>query len=242
MSIKTKNITIVGLSLLVPLLLNACSSDDDDDNDNGEPSSEVRYRVSLTNLTNNQPLSPVAVVLHSNGYKGWTSGAPASDKLEYLAEGGTNRFFLEEADAASQVMATASGSAAIGPGTRDSVELTTMSNDGLQLTVVTMLVNTNDAFTGTTAYALGDMAVGDSLSLYTRVYDAGTEANTETAGSLPGPVADGEGFNATREGDVDFVSIHHGVVTTADGLSDSALDESYRFKGPAGMVVVERLQ
>jgi hypothetical protein len=242
MSIKTKNITIAGLGLLLPLLLNACASDDDNnnDNDNGEPNSEVRYRVSLTNLTNNQPLSPVAVVLHSDGYKGWVSGAPADDGLERLAEGGDNSGLVAEANAASQVMATASGNAAIGMGASDSVELTTQSDDGLQLTVAAMLINTNDAFTGTTAYALGDMAVGDSLRLYTHVYDAGTEANTETATSLP-EFAGGEGYNAARD-DVDFVSIHHGVVTADDGLADSDLDESHRFNGPAGMIVVERLQ
>ena len=45
------------------------------------------YRVTLTNLSANQPLSPLAVVLHQSSYAPWAIGSKASAGLELLAEG-----------------------------------------------------------------------------------------------------------------------------------------------------------
>ena len=50
------------------------------------------------------------------------------------------------------------------------------------------------------------------------VWDSGTEANSETAATIPGPAGGGEGFNATRD-DSDTVSFHSGVISQDDGLT-----------------------
>lgn len=50
-----------------------------------------------------------------------------------------------------------------------------------------MLIPTNDAFTGVNAADLSSMAIGDSLTLSGSTWDSGTEANTETAITIPGP-------------------------------------------------------
>lgn len=88
---------------------------------------------------------------------------------------------------------------------------------------------------------IGDLAVGESKTIYAHPYDAGTEENTETASTIPGPAGGGEGFNAQRL-DRDFVSAHSGVVTSDDGLATSALDESHRFLAPVAKIVVTRTQ
>ncbi|HFQ61119.1 MAG TPA: hypothetical protein ENK39_02315, partial [Epsilonproteobacteria bacterium] len=72
-------------------------------------------------------------------------------------------------------------------------------------------------------------------------YDAGTEANSELASTIPGPAGGGEGFNAARD-DKDFVSVHEGVVTKDDGLSTSALTQMHKWDNPAASVSIERVK
>jgi hypothetical protein len=212
-----------------------------DNNGGVTPVSEATYSVTVTNLTGNQPLSPLAAVVHFGGYTGWEVGTPASTGLENLAEGGDPAAFLAEAGGNSDVLATGSGSGVIVPGASDTVALTTAESLDLRLTCATMLVNTNDAFTGIADVPVGDLGVGASKRILLHPYDAGTEVNDETASTIPGPAAGGEGFNAERL-DRDFVSAHSGVVTGDDGLGTSVLDESHRFISPVAEILVTRTQ
>jgi hypothetical protein len=102
-----------------------------------------------------------------------------------------------------------------------------------------MLVNTNDAFTGVNGLPIGDLSVGESKIYLSQPWDAGTESNTETAATIPGPAGGGEGFNPVRD-DRDYIATHPGVVTGDDGLASSILDESHRFIGPVVKFVVTR--
>ena len=104
-----------------------------------------------------------------------------------------------------------------------------------------MMVNTNDGFTGLSALDVSSLAVGDSLIRTTVAYDAGTEANTEAAGTIPGPADGGEGFNEARD-DVNFVARHPGVVTNEDGLSSSVLSPEHKFDNPLAKVVITSTQ
>jgi len=72
-------------------------------------------------------------------------------------------------------------------------------------------------------------------------YDAGTEANSETAATIPGPAAGGEGYNSTRD-DRDTVGGHPGVISADDGLTGSALDASHRFDNPVARITITRLE
>lgn len=194
------------------------------------------YEVTVHNLTNAQPLSPVAVALHSEGSL-WTIGEAASEELEYLTEGGDNSFLL----GLSSLAATASGTGPIGPGSSETISVSIEDNSEALISVVTMLVNTNDAFSGVNAQSLADLAVGDSWNAYGRVYDSGTEANSEAAGTIPGPADGGAGFDATRD-DVDVVAMHPGVVSNEDGLSQSVLTQAHRFDNPAIKITITRTE
>jgi len=156
-----------------------------------------------------------------------------------LAEGGDNSTFIS--DDAAMLMTSASGLAPVGPGGSDTLTVTADLASVMQITLASMLVNTNDAFTGTTGLDVSDLAVGESMNQTLPIYDAGTEANDELAGTIPGPVDGGEGFNAVRD-DVDFVARHPGVVTQNDGYSSSVLDESHRFDSPIAKLVVKRIK
>lgn len=219
--------------LLIPLVLVGCGGDDDDN----QPQQST-YEVTVTNLTNNQPLSPTAIVLHDGNYTPWNSGAEASLGLENLAESGDTALWLEEA---SQGLATGSTAGVTPPGQSSTATLTLNSTNQLYITTASMLVNTNDAFTGVRQVDITDLSVGDNLTLTARVYDAGTEANTETASTIPGPAAGGEGFNAERE-TTSSIRVHQGVVTADDGLTTSALNESHRFDQSTQRIQITRTQ
>ena len=206
------------------------------------PPAMASFDVTVTNLTNGQPLSPLAVVAHQDGYAVFAVGAAATAGLEMLAEGGDNTALIAEADADATVTATASGTAPIGPAGSDTVSITVLESElpGLIMSVSTMLVNTNDAITGINGVSVADMQVGDSTTWQAIAYDAGTEADTEAAIHIPGPAGGGEGFNAARDDAADRVAMHSGVVSQDDGFAGSDLGGQHRFDNPVAQVQVER--
>ncbi len=207
------------------------------------PPAMASFDVSVTNLTGAQPLSPVAVIAHQDGYTVFVVGVSATVGLEELAEGGDNTALLSEADADANVVATASGAAPIGPAGSETINIEVLETDlpDLLISVSTMLVNTNDAISGINGVAVGDMAVGDVVSLRAIAYDSGTEANTELAGEIPGPAGGGEGFNAARNDRVDMVAMHSGVISQDDGLATSDLTGQHRFDNPVSQIRIERI-
>jgi hypothetical protein len=211
------------------LLLSACNH-----NNNATDPVEYSYTVTVTNLTYAQPLSPLGVILHTDT-KMWMVGNAASVALEKLAEGGDNTDFLADTNALAQK----SSDGVILPGSMSTVDLSTTDRMATYFTAATMLVNTNDAFSGLTGIDISTMAVDDTKSWNLNVYDAGTELNTEAAGTIPGPADGGNGFDATRD-DVDFVSYHSGVVSQDDGLSSSVLTQAHRFDNPAIKLTIKR--
>lgn len=198
------------------------------------------YELSVVNLTTGQPLSPVGVFIHDNTLAAFSVGEPASAALETMAEGGD---ISELLDALDSLLET-SGEAPLGPGasTSFSLQLSAADTSGFQLTVLSMLVNTNDAFTAVNGVSIATLDVDDSLSFSTPAYDAGTEANSEAAGTIPGPADGGEGFASVRDDIADQVTMHGGVVTADDGLANSALNQMHRFDNPVARVRITRTQ
>jgi len=206
------------------------------------PPAMATFDVTVTNLTNGQPLSPVAVIAHQAGYAVFTVGSPATVGLETLAEGGDNVMLIAEADADANVLGSGSGAAPIGPAGSETVTISVLESElpGLLLSVSTMLVNTNDAISGLNGVDVSGLAEGDSWAGRAIVYDAGTEFNSELAAEIPGPAGGGEGFNAARSDRDDRVAMHSGVISQDDGFATSALTGQHRFDNPAMMVRIER--
>ena len=237
--------SIYNSKLLLPValltLLSACGGSNNNDDDDvvitPVPTPvEMSYEVTVTNLTYGQPLSPIAVVLHGDSSL-WTVGEMASAPLEVLAEGGDNSDLI----AMETILASVSGESPLLPGASSTLTVTSSDEMATHLSIVSMLVNTNDAFTGLTAMDLSALAVDTPQTWTLGVYDAGTEANSELAGTIPGPADGGTGYDAMRD-DVDFIAKHPGVVTLDDGLSTSVLTQAHRFDNPAIKLTITRKQ
>ena len=232
---------LLGVQALI--LLHACDSDSSTTTPPPPPPPAMAsFDVTVSNLTNAQPLSPVAVIAHQDAYAFFSVGSPATAGLEELAEAGDNAALIAEADADAAVTVTGSGAGPIAPAGTETVTVELLESElpGLRISVSTMLVNTNDAFTGVNGLPVGAMAVGDVVSVRSIAYDAGTEADTESAASIPGPAGGGEGFNAARDDDADRVSMHSGVVSQDDGFVTSDLTEQHRFDNPVMQIRIER--
>ncbi len=195
---------------------------------------EYSYDITVTNLTYAQPLSPISVALHGDS-KMWEIGEEASVALEKLAEGGDNSEFL----ALETNLATTMSESPVAPGSSATLNITTSDAMANYLTVATMLVNTNDAFSGLTGVDISTLTIGQEKSWRLNVYDSGTELNNEAAGTIPGPADGGTGYDATRD-DVNLIGYHSGVVSQDDGLSNSVLTQAHRFDNPAVKLTITR--
>lgn len=98
-----------------------------------------------------------------------------------------------------------------------------------RLSVVTMLVNTNDAFTGLDSLRLR----GHGSSHETMAYDAGSEKNNELKSHIPGPCC-GNPFVRDPEGAL--IAPHEGI--TGRGQLSPTL---YDWDGAAARITIERV-
>ncbi|GAB2843064.1 spondin domain-containing protein [Pseudoduganella ginsengisoli] len=210
------------------------------------------FDITLVNLTAGQPLSPMVAVAHSDGFSMFNVGEPASVALEHIAEAGETTQMAALANDSKSVYATAvasGGPLLPGPGNSASVTLTIPAGGlaNARLSMASMLGNTNDGFAGLSAQSLSSLAVGATMTVRLLSYDAGTERNTESADTVPGPATaksggKREGFNATRDDIVNTVHLHPGIVSSDDGLATSALTQAQRWDNPVALLTVKRTQ
>ncbi len=210
------------------------------------------FEVTLVNLTAGQPLSPMVAIAHNEGFSAFAVGEPASIALEHLAEGGESAPLLALANDSKSVYATAVGTGGAllpGPSNKSIVTLTVpiSSLSMLRLSLACMLGNTNDGFTGISGQALSTLGVGATITSNLLSYDAGTEAHTESADTVPGPATSNSGgkreaFNPVRDDEVDAVRLHPGIVGKDDGLPSSALTQANRWDNPVAVLTIKRIQ
>lgn len=151
---------------------------------------DLEYQIVLENLTTatapgaSQPFSPPVIAVHRRWVRMFNVNAYASDLLRQIAEDAQNTAmisFLEQSKNVYQVVEGENGP--IFPGTSQTFIIKTKRGFH-KLSLVTMLVNTNDGFTGVNRVNLPPHG---SRTYYLKAYDAGTEMNTELKAHIPGP-------------------------------------------------------
>lgn len=213
----------------------------------------IKFDVTIKNLTSGQPFSPPIAIAHNAPSTLFTDGEEASVALEELAEGGAT----DDLAASLSEGALLSYSALedpLGPaGTSSAIRINIANadfTDDARLSVLTMLVNTNDGFTAVNAMDIGGMAVDAVATFRAPAWDAGTEANSEAAGTMPGPADTAEesvGFDAERTDLLNEVRFHSGVISGSEltSVSDdfvSVLSDINRFDNPVAEITVVRVQ
>lgn len=208
--------------------------------------------VSVTNLTRGVGITPLLIAAHPATYNIFTEGQPASAGLQATAEGGSTALLQATLTPlqASMVVNPANGLLLAGQNTTTTTFQGGAGTANPLLSVVAMIVPSNDAFV-----ALDGIAIPTTPGTYTyllNAYDAGTEANNEIAvagggavGVLgmaaPGPTNPGSGATGipgvVAEG---FVHIHRGLLGDTNptgGLSD-ANSAVHRWLNPVARVVL----
>lgn len=149
-----------------------------------------RYRVTLTNLATGQPLSPPVAATHQRAIRMFSVGALASDELAAIAQAGDpvpmfHRFSSDpHVTQAVNVGRPLTRSGTSAGAFTDSATFEIVARAGDRFSLATMLICTNDGFTGLDAVQLPRHG---SVTYALNAYDAGRERNDELSSSLVDP-------------------------------------------------------
>ncbi|USD29444.1 spondin domain-containing protein [Pseudoalteromonas sp. SCSIO 43201] len=177
--------------------------------------------VKITNLTHGIYYTPLLVTAHAPGTALFSLGETASEPLQAMAEGGdiSGLSNVLESINADMVMNPAGG--LLAPASSTMAMLST-SNGNTYLSLVAMMLPTNDGFVGLNSWPIPTEA--GTYEVYLNAYDAGTEANNELvvdgsgAPGMPGiPASPGvtpgsQGLGITNSEENNTIHIHRGNV------------------------------
>ncbi|MBO2589312.1 spondin domain-containing protein [Shewanella algae] len=226
--------------LLLPLLLSTLPM--------SQLSQAAQLEISINNLTHGNHFTPLLLAAHDGNSHLFQAGEPASSALQKMAEGGDISELQLAVTANNGVIVANPAAGLLAPGAK--VEKVMLDSGALtHLSLVAMLLPTNDAFVGLDGWEIP--STPGSYTLYLNAYDAGTEANDEqiTGGGAPGvpgiPAApDGMGGqNGTGVMDDlsnDRVHIHPGLLGDTDpngGISDVD-SRIHRWLNPVAALIV----
>ena len=191
------------------------------------------YKVNITNLTPGQSFTPILTATHSSAASIYLPGTTASSELETLAEEGNVAPLTSLLNSMpASVMQVVSGSGLTTPGVTTSLSIMG-GNTFDRLSIVAMLIPTNDAFVGVNTALPTD---GEVTVVYAYAYDAGTEVNDETCASIPGPnfvECGGPGTGGSPGNGEGAVVISSGI----RGIGDFARDRDW--KNPVARITIQ---
>ena len=200
----------------------------------------LKYEVTITNLTAGQTFTPLLVATHSKRVTLFEPGGAAGTPLEMLAEAGDTAplttLLLEKPYETADVQ-TVPG--LLGPGQSVTVQVAATRHQPY-LSMAAMLIPTNDTFVGVDSVRLPLR----SRTVTAQAYDAGTEANDQNCLNIPGPRCGGEGYspgpNPGDEGHVHVSNGFHGL-PPAD-IGEVLEPQTYDWRNPVARIVVRRLR
>ena len=153
-------------------------------------SKTTAYDVTIRNLTGMQPFTPAVIATHRSNVQLFVTSETASPEIQDVAENGAVpglvQWWHDNPDASHVAVAFGAGEhPPIMPG--EASTITIVAHRGAdRLSIASMLICTNDGFTGGAGVAL-PAAFGETATYLARAYDAGTERNTEDFADLVPP-------------------------------------------------------
>lgn len=215
-----------------------------------QPIFAAHLDISVTNLTQNIAFTPLLISAHDQQGLIFSLGKQASPELQAMAEGGALDGLVMQTEAA---MATNLVNIAQGPllPAHSATSMGFDTADHKMLSLVAMLLPTNDGFVGLDSWAIP--SASGTYTLWLSGYDAGTEANDERVvegGGVPGTpgIPDAPIFEHGTAGSGmttaipnDRIHIHPGNLGDGDaggGLSDLS-NTVHRWLNPVAKLTVK---
>lgn len=178
--------------------------------------SYAEFEIILENMTPatgpgaSQPFSPPVMTAHTPFYHIFKNNHYASNELAQLAEDAVNPPMIDLLNNSRFAFEVVEGTTGpIFPGESGKFIIKTKL-PFIKFSLVSMLVNTNDGFTGIDAAKL---PFRGSRTYYLSAYDAGTEVNTELESNIPGPCC---GSPLVRVPSHDKIKYHTGILGNGD--------------------------
>ncbi len=208
--------------------------------------------VTVENLTNGINFTPLLVAAHTSDTSVFRTGTEASTSLQAMAEGGDLVDLVADLTTADATLVQDPAAGMLAPGQSTTTEeISTDETDNRYLSVVAMMLPTNDGFVGLDSWMIPRKAGTYKMDIY--AYDAGTEANNELINSeggepgvlgIPADPGDNSGIDGTGVTTVETntkIHVHRGILGDSDltgGLSD--LNRAvHRWQNPVARVTVE---
>ena len=205
---------------------------------------DATYEITITNDTSGQYLTPPNFALHNRSADVFQRGRAASPGVAAVAELGAVPVLAAELNSAIDDsglgVSGVAGDAPLAPGESTTVTVTT---DETRLSVVSMIICTNDGFGGVDSRRLPTRD-GQTRRYNLRDFDAGAELNTENrADIVPAPFCNFEGQGGPGNG-ADQPEIEgFGRINfhpTLNGVGDQPSEFDWT-RGSVGTVTVTRV-
>ena len=208
--------------------------------------------VSVQNLTQGMHFTPLLISAHDDTMHLFRAGEAASMDLQKMAEGGDISGLVAQLDTTTAVHADNPAGGLLGPSeTSPATDINTAASGNDYLSIVAMILPTNDGFIGLDSWHIPSAAGTYTIDI--NGYDAGTEGNDELLGlmnagapgnpGMPGAPSGHAGTGGTGNAGVDTnmtVHIHRGNLgdtNPAGGPSD--IDSRvHRWLNPVARVTV----
>jgi hypothetical protein len=201
------------------------------------PDASTSWRVTIENLTppgpgapGSQPFSPPLFVVHSSQMHVWRAGEIANHATAAIIEDANNALAESVYTGFPGVRQVFTGAG--GPIPSGASRTYTVQTQGSfhRLSILTMLVNTNDGFTGLDALSL----FGQRRVVTTMAYDGGSEKNNQLKSHVPGSCC-GNFFVRDPEGAL--IRPHAGIQPNTGDLTPA----KYGWREPVARITAERV-
>ena len=191
------------------------------------------YHVTITNLTNSISFTPILVSSQRRAVEIFELGAPASDEITAIAEGGDTSGLAAKLEADPDVVDVQNSGGLLLPGGSVTV-IVSAAHGARHISLASMLLPTNDGF-----IALDSVHAPKhgSKTYFSPGYDGGTEPNDEWCMHIPGPTCGGAGPSpGANPNDEGYVHVHRGI----HGVGDLAASV-YDWRNPVAKVTITRV-
>jgi len=211
--------------------------------------SAAELEINIQNLTQGIYFTPLLVTAHPADSTLFNVGEEASSALQKMAEGGAIDDLLEIVGDVNADSVSNPAGGLLGP-SKSATAMITNAEANTQLSIVGMMLPTNDGFVGLDDWTIPSEA--GTYTVYLNAYDAGTEVNNELRGSgAPGeagmpvpppldPLLGNGGTGVAATEDNPMIHIHRGNLGDSDtaGGSSDINSSVQRWLNPVAKVTV----